>query len=149
MPARGRCRQIHRGTWFTVEDGEGEVVAEEKLAGRAENADPEIDWGVERIPTVCVMEVEVDLPERPRYRFLHARHGSGRLRRGAARAGRADRADPQRLELPPEIDGRHAAVEADRLVGRARRDVRVVEAGVDVRVAEPERAERARARAGT
>ena len=50
---------------------EGEVVAEGELpAGRAENADPEIDWGVERIPTVCVMEVEVDLPERLRYRFL-------------------------------------------------------------------------------
>jgi hypothetical protein len=64
-------RQIHRGTSFTVEDGEGEVVAEGELpAGRAENADPEIDWGVERIPTVCVMEVEVDLPERPHYRFL-------------------------------------------------------------------------------
>jgi len=64
-------RQIHRGTSFTVEDGEGEVVAEGELpAGRAENADPAIDWGVERIPTVCVMEVEVDLPERLRYRFL-------------------------------------------------------------------------------
>src|SRR6187401_2694424 len=38
-------RQIHRGTSFTVEDGEGEVVAEGELpAGRAENADPEIDW---------------------------------------------------------------------------------------------------------
>ena len=64
-------RQVHRGTEFTVEDAEGDVVAEGELpAGRAENADPSIDWGVERIPTVCVMEVEVDLPERPRYRFL-------------------------------------------------------------------------------
>ncbi len=64
-------RQIHRGTEFTVEDAEGEVVAEGELpAGRAENADPTIDWGVERIPTVCVMEVELDLPERPRYRFV-------------------------------------------------------------------------------
>ena len=49
----------------------GEVVAEGELpAGRAENADPTIDWGVERIPTVCVMEVELDLPERPAYRFV-------------------------------------------------------------------------------
>ena len=64
-------RQIHRGTSFTVEDEEGEVVAEGELpAGRAENADPSIDWGVDRIPTVCVMEVELDLPDRPRYRFV-------------------------------------------------------------------------------
>jgi hypothetical protein len=64
-------RQIRRGTAFTVEDGDGEVVAEGELpAGRAENADPSIDWGVERIPTVCVMELELDLPARPRYRFV-------------------------------------------------------------------------------
>ena len=64
-------RQIHRGTSFTVEDEDGEVVAEGELpAGRAENADPSIDWGVDRIPTVCVMEVELDLPDRPRYRFV-------------------------------------------------------------------------------
>lgn len=64
-------RQIRRGTEFTVEDAEGEVVAEGELpAGRAENADPTVDWGVERIPTVCVMEVELDLPERPSYRFV-------------------------------------------------------------------------------
>ena len=64
-------RQIHRGTAFTVEDGDGEVVAEGKLpAGRAENAEPDVEWGVERIPTVCVMELALDLPERPHYRFL-------------------------------------------------------------------------------
>ena len=64
-------RQIHRGTEFTVEDGEGAGVAEGELpAGLAENADPEVDWGLERIPTVCVMEVELDLPERPHYRFV-------------------------------------------------------------------------------
>jgi len=64
-------RQVHRGTKFAVEDEDGGVVAEGELpAGRAENADPSIDWGVERIPTVCVMELEVDLPERPRYRFV-------------------------------------------------------------------------------
>ena len=64
-------RQVHRGTKFTVEAVDGEVLAEGELpAGRAENADPSIDWGVERIPTVCVMEVELDLPKRSRYRFL-------------------------------------------------------------------------------
>ena len=64
-------RQVHKGTAFTVESGSGEVVAEGELpAGRAENADPSIDWGVPRIPTVCVMELDVDLPDRPRYRFL-------------------------------------------------------------------------------
>ena len=64
-------RQVHRGTKFTVEDGSGGIVAEGELpAGRAENADPSIDWGVDRIPTVCVMELDVDLPERPRYRFV-------------------------------------------------------------------------------
>jgi hypothetical protein len=63
-------REIHLGTPFTIEDGEGEVVAEGELpAGKAENADPTVDWGVERIPTVCVMEFDVDLPERERYRF--------------------------------------------------------------------------------
>lgn len=64
-------RQVRRGTAFTVEDGEGKVVADGELpAGRAENADPNVDWGVARIPTVCVMELELDLPERPRYRFV-------------------------------------------------------------------------------
>jgi hypothetical protein len=64
-------RQIRRGTAFTVEDGAGEVVAEGELpSGRAENADPSVDWGVDRIPTVCVMELELDLPERQHYRLL-------------------------------------------------------------------------------
>jgi hypothetical protein len=64
-------RQVHKGTMFTVEAGDGEVVAEGELpAGTAENAEPSIDWGVDRIPTVCVMELEVELPERPRYRFV-------------------------------------------------------------------------------
>jgi hypothetical protein len=64
-------RSIHRGTAYSIEDGAGDVVADGELpAGQAVNADPSVDWGVERIPTVCVMEVEVDLPERPHYRFL-------------------------------------------------------------------------------
>ena len=36
----------------------------------ATNADPGIDWESERFPTHCVFEVEVELPERPRYRLV-------------------------------------------------------------------------------
>jgi hypothetical protein len=64
-------RQIHRGTPYRVEDADGAVLAEGELpAGRAENADPKIDWEADVFPTVCVMDVEVELPERPRYRFV-------------------------------------------------------------------------------
>jgi hypothetical protein len=62
---------IHAGAPFTIEAGDGTVVAEGTLpAGHAVNAEPETDWGVERIPTFCVLELEVDLPERPRYRLV-------------------------------------------------------------------------------
>jgi hypothetical protein len=62
--------RVHRGTRFTIDDGAGEVLVEGELpAGVSENADPSVDWGVERIPTNCVMELDVDLPERPRYRL--------------------------------------------------------------------------------
>ena len=63
-------RAIHRGTSFSVEAGGGVVAEGELPAGRAENADPSVDWGVEQIPTHCVFDVEVDLPERVRYRLL-------------------------------------------------------------------------------
>jgi hypothetical protein len=64
-------RAIHRGTRFTIEDGAGEQVAEGELpAGVALNADPEIDWEDDLIPTVCTFEVDVDLPERERYRLV-------------------------------------------------------------------------------
>jgi hypothetical protein len=64
-------RAIHRGTAYSIEDGAGDVIADGELpTGRAENADPSVDWGVERIPTVCVFDVEVDLPERARYRLV-------------------------------------------------------------------------------
>jgi hypothetical protein len=64
-------RAIHRGTAYSIEDGAGEIVADGELpTGRAENADPSVDWGVERIPTLCVFDVEVDLPERARYRLV-------------------------------------------------------------------------------
>ena len=62
---------VRAGAPFTLEAGDGTVLAEGELpAGRAENADPSIEWGVERIPTVCVMELNLsDVPERPRYRL--------------------------------------------------------------------------------
>lgn len=61
---------VHADAPFTIEAEDGTVVAEGTLpAGRAENAEPGVDWGVDRIPTFCVLELEVDLPERPRYRL--------------------------------------------------------------------------------
>ena len=63
-------RHVHRGARFAIEDGDGKVLADGELpAGKAVNADPTVDWGVARIPTFCVMEFDVDLPERERYRF--------------------------------------------------------------------------------
>ena len=64
-------RAIHRGTAYSIEDLAGEVLADGELpSGRAENADPSVDWGAERIPTVCVFDVAVDLPERARYQLV-------------------------------------------------------------------------------
>ena len=64
-------RQIHRGTPYSILDGDGQVVADGELpAGRAENADPNVDWESDRFPTVCVMELDVELPERSRYRLV-------------------------------------------------------------------------------
>jgi hypothetical protein len=64
-------RHVHAGTPYRIEAGDGNVVAEGELpAGRAENADPSIDWNSEKIPTVCVMTFDVELPERPRYRLV-------------------------------------------------------------------------------
>jgi hypothetical protein len=64
-------RAIHRGTSFTIEDGDGGQVADGELpTGRATNADPSIDWESERFPTVCVFQVEVGVPERERYRIV-------------------------------------------------------------------------------
>lgn len=64
-------RHVHKGTSFRIEAGDGAVVAEGELpAGTAANADPSIDWNSERIPTVCVMTFDVELPERSRYRLV-------------------------------------------------------------------------------
>jgi hypothetical protein len=62
---------VHPGARFALEASDGSVLVEGELpTGRAENADPSIDWGVERIPTVCVMQLDLeDVPERPLYRL--------------------------------------------------------------------------------
>jgi hypothetical protein len=62
---------VRAGAPFTLETPEGTVLVDGELPpGHAENADPSIDWGVERIPTVCVMELDLeDVPERPSYRL--------------------------------------------------------------------------------
>jgi hypothetical protein len=63
-------QHVHAGAPYTIEAGAGDVVAEGTLpAGHAENAEPGVDWGVERIPTFCVLDLQVGLPERPRYRL--------------------------------------------------------------------------------
>ncbi len=60
-------RKIHRGTDFEIRAGD-EVIAEGELpTGRSVNADPAVDWGVDRIPTHCVFDLDVELPERERY----------------------------------------------------------------------------------
>jgi hypothetical protein len=60
---------LHAGAEYTLRGPDGTVLVEGELpAGVAENADPSIDWGVERIPTVCVMELELTgVPERESY----------------------------------------------------------------------------------
>ena len=65
---------VHAQAPFRVEAGDGTVVSEGKLpAGRARNAEPEIEWKVERIPTFCVLDFEVDVPEPARYRLRLSR----------------------------------------------------------------------------
>jgi hypothetical protein len=61
VPERGRSGRCAAGTAFTIEDGDGEVVADGELpAGRAENADPKIDWGVARIVLPGTVPLEFD-----------------------------------------------------------------------------------------
>jgi hypothetical protein len=53
--------------WSLSDDGE--VVATGELpSGEAHDAEPDVDWGRERIPTLCVMDLEVGgLDERGAY----------------------------------------------------------------------------------
>lgn len=63
-------RAIHRGAVFEIRAG-GETVADGELpTGLSVNADPNVDWGVDRIPTVCVFDVDADLPEREQYQLV-------------------------------------------------------------------------------
>jgi hypothetical protein len=65
---------VHAEAPFRVEATDGEVVAEGRLpAGHARNSEPEIDWEVERIPTFCVLDFAVDVPEPAPYRLRLAR----------------------------------------------------------------------------
>ncbi len=59
----------HAEAAYALEDMTGRVLAGGELpAGHAVNADPSIDWGVERIPTFCVFDLELDdVPRRGRY----------------------------------------------------------------------------------
>ena len=61
----------HAEAGYAIEDGTGKVLADGELpAGHAVNADPSIDWGVERIPTFCVFDLELDgVPRRAGYRL--------------------------------------------------------------------------------
>ena len=49
---------LHASAPYTLESAGGEVLVEGELPpGHAENAEPGTDWGVEEIPTVCVMRL--------------------------------------------------------------------------------------------
>jgi hypothetical protein len=60
---------VHARSAFTLEAEDGDVLYEGELpAGTAENADPTIDWESERMPTVCVFELDLGrVAEAPRY----------------------------------------------------------------------------------
>jgi hypothetical protein len=81
---------VHAGARFTLQTEDGTELAQGELpSGRAENADPSIDWGVERIPTVCAMEVDIEgVAEHAGYRLqleegpplaFEARDSEGRI----------------------------------------------------------------------
>jgi len=63
-------RHLRPGVAYTLETPDGDVLTSGELpTGNAENADPTIDWeDLARIPTVCIMEVNVgELPDHPDY----------------------------------------------------------------------------------
>ena len=70
MRRRAPFQYVHAEAPFQVEASDGEVVAEGELPpGRSRNAEPDIDWEVERIPTFCVLDFDVDVPEPAAYRL--------------------------------------------------------------------------------
>ena len=60
---------LHASVPYALESADGEVLVEGELpAGHAENAEPGTDWGVEEIPTVCVMRLALgDVPDAEAY----------------------------------------------------------------------------------
>ena len=60
---------VHAQARYSLTDGDGNVLAEDELpAGHAVDSDPSIDWGVERIPTFCVFDLELDdVPQHAAY----------------------------------------------------------------------------------
>jgi hypothetical protein len=87
---------VHAEAAYALEDESGEVLAEGELpSGRAVNSEPEIDWGVERIPTFCAFELELEgVPRRPSYAL--------RLERGSSLpfdASFVEGGEPVRLTL--------------------------------------------------
>ena len=84
-------QHVHAGTAYALEDVDGEVLADGELpAGVAENADPTIDWGVERIPTDLRLVAGPGGRARARCLPAPARRGAAdRVRRGAPLRHRA------------------------------------------------------------
>ena len=65
---------MHPEAPVQVEARNGKVVADGELpAGHARNAEPDIDWEIERIPTFCVVDFEVDVPGPAPYRLRLSR----------------------------------------------------------------------------
>lgn len=74
-------RYVHQGAAYAIHDLHGAAVHSGQLpAGEAHNADPTVEWGLVRIPTVCVVDLAVPLlgaegrydlrlPEGPPLRF--------------------------------------------------------------------------------
>jgi hypothetical protein len=88
---------VHAEAGYALEDGSGDVLEQGTLpAGHAVNADPSIDWGVERIPTFCVFELELDgVPPRETY-ALRLAEGNPLPFDGS----RAEGGEPVELVLP-------------------------------------------------
>ena len=55
-------RYVHQGASYTITGPDGNTVHSGELpAGQARNADPTVEWGLARIPTVCIVDLAVPL----------------------------------------------------------------------------------------
>ena len=53
-------RHVHPGASYAITSDAGATVDQGELPpGRAHNADPDVDWGFPRIPTVCIFDLAV------------------------------------------------------------------------------------------